>query len=325
MARHEHTDFEKAFTDGLRFNARGGLGDVLHVRSAGVLDVPSGRLVACDPVLVTDAPVPPFARAVPPGRYPVQLSRWTSLEQRDERIAAAKLVFSAAAPVRWELALREGEEGRPMRRKKDASFPVDSGLGCVMDAERARTWLSQDEAARQARIATARPGHESAFKLGPPLASELVGFSSGPGAGRYRSWWGLDAAGEPVALVVDFDVLYVREWEELFFERLGPGPLAHPRLSELDLQCELLDVWESHRIDRRTTVALRYSSADVVRLSGAEWAVVDASGRLIPTQLSEHREQLYGRWGRLRRLQAATPFPPGARLRLSLHGATRPL
>jgi hypothetical protein len=41
--------------------------------------------------------------------------------------------------------------------------------------------------------------------------------------------------------------------------------------------------------------------------------------------MSEHREQLFGRWGRLRRLQAATPFPAGARLRLSLNGGTRPL
>lgn len=324
MARHEHTDFEKAFTDGLRFNARGGLGDVLHVRSAGVLDVASGRLVACDP-LSADVAAASFLRAVPPGRYPVQLSRWTSLEKRDEHIAAAKLVLSAATPVRWELALRDGEEGRPMRRKKDASFPVDSGLGCFVDAERARRWLAQDEESRQALVATARPAQESAFKLGPPSAAELVGFATGPGHGRYRSWWGLDAAGEPAALVVDFDLLYVRDWEELFFERLGPGPLAHPRLSELDLQCELLDVWESERIDRRTTVSVRYSSADVVRLSSADWAVVDAGGRLIPTQLSESREQLFGRWGRLRRLQAATPFPTGARLRLSLNGATRPL
>jgi len=324
MPRHEHTDFEKAFTDGLRFNARGGLGDVLHVRSAGVLDVASGRLLACDP-LAAEAAAPAFVRAVPPGRYPVQLSRWTSLERREERIAAAKLVLSAAAPVRWELALREGEEGRPMRRRKDASFPVDSGLACFVDAERARRWLAQDEASRQARVAAARAAQESAFKLGPPSAAELVGFSVGPGHARYRSWWGLDAAGGPAALVLDFDVLYVRDWEEFFFERLGPGPLEHPRLAALDFQCELLDVWESERIDRHTTVSVRYSSADVVRLSSAEWAVVDAGGRLIPTQLSEHREQVFGRWGRLRRLQAATPFPPGARLRLSLHGAARPL
>jgi hypothetical protein len=185
--------------------------------------------------------------------------------------------------------------------------------------------MARDEASRQEHLSVARLGHESAFRLGAPSAAELIGFSTGLGDGRYRSWWGLDAAGEPVALVVDFDLLYVREWEELFFERLGPGPLAHPRLNQLDLQCELLDVWESQRIDRRTTVSVRYSSADVVRLSSAEWAMVDAGGRLIPTQMSEHREQLFGRWGRLRLLQAATPFPAGARLRLSLNGGTRPL
>lgn len=324
MARHAHTDFEKAFTEGLRFNERGGLGDVLHVLRPGVLDVPSGRLVACDP-LGADAGAPVFLRHVTPGRYPVLLSRWTSEALRDERIAAAKLVLAERPAVTWELALREGEEGRPQRRRKDATFPVDSGNACFLDAERARQRLAEDEAVREAWLDAGPPGLEGAFVVGEPSAAEVIGFGAGLGDGRYRSWWGLDAAGEPVALVTDFDLLYVREWEDLYFPLGGLGPLEHPRLEKLGLRCELLDVWESRRIDASTAVSVRYSGADLGRIARAEWAVVDASGAPLPTRMAEHHEELFGRWGRLRRLQAAAPFPPGARLRLSWNTGSRPL
>lgn len=322
MALAEHTDFEKAFTEGLSFNERGGQHDVLHVQRAGVLDVPSGRLVACDPL--SDARLRTFQRMVPAGRYPVLLSRWTSEAQHDERIAAAMVRFSEAPAVRWELALREGDDAQKLRRKSDAAFPVDSGNGCFMDADRVKQWSSRNAEAREVLVNTGRGATRNVFVLGPATGAEVVGFSTGMGDGWYRSWWGLDAADAPVSLVVDFGILFVREWEDLYFPLSG-GLLSHPRLAELDLKCELLEVWESQRIDTSTTVSVRYSSADISRALSAEWAVVDANGAVIPTELSEHAEQPFGRWGRLRRLQAAAPFPEGARLRLSVRTGTRPL
>lgn len=318
-----HTDFEKAFTDGLSFNERGGQRDVLHVQRAGVLDVPSGRLVAYDPL--SDARLRTFQRMVPAGRYPVLLSRWKSDAQRDERIAAAKVQFSEAPAVRWELALREGDDAQKLRRKSDAAFPVDSGNGCFMDADRVKLWSSRNAEAREVLVNSGRGDKRDVFVLGPASGAEVVGFSTGMGDGWYRSWWGLDAADAPVSLVTDFGILFVREWEDFFFPLRGAGPLAHPRLAELDLKCELLEVWEGQRIDPSTTVSVRYSSVDITRATSAEWAVLDASGAGLPTELSEVHEQPFGRWGRLRRLQAATPFPEGAQLRLSVRTGTRPL
>jgi hypothetical protein len=323
MVPREHTDFEKAFTDGLSFNERGGQRDVLHVQRAGVLDVPSGRLVVCDPL--SDARLRTFLRMVPAGRYPVLLSRWKSEALRDERIAAAQVLFSEAPAVRWELALREGDDVQKLRRKSDAAFPVDSGNGCFMDADRARAWTSRNAEAREELVNSARGDTRDVFVLGPASAAEVVGFSTGFGDGWYRSWWGLDAADAPVALVADFHLLAVREWVDLEFPLRGPGPVAHPRLTELDLKCELLEVWESRRIDRSTTVSVRYSASDALRATSAEWRVVDAHGTVIPTQVDELPDDPFGRWGRLRRLQAAEPFPEGARLRLSVRTGTRPL
>lgn len=324
MARHDHTDFDTAFTDGLRFNERGGQCDTLHVLRSGALDVPSGRVLVCDPV-GADATAPAFVRPVPPGRYPVLLSRWTSQARNEGRIAVAKLVLAAAPAARWELALREGEEGRPQRRKTDAAFTVDSGNGCFLDAGRARQWLAMDGEVRESYIEAARPQREDAFVLGVPTAAEMVGFRTGLGDGRYRCWWGLDAAGAPVALAADFDMLRVQEWEEFSFGVQDVGPLMHPRLMAMDLHCELLSVWEGHPIDRRTTLVVRSSSADGVRLGRVEWAVVDGAGNVIPTQVSELREEMFSRRGRLRRLQAVMPFPAGARVRLSVNIGTRPI
>ena len=154
----------------------------------------------------------------------------------------------------------------------------------------------------------------SAYKRMPDAAEEAV-VTIDPDSGEMHVY----------AQELDEDGNVVREWEDLSFPLHGGGLLMHPRLTELDLKCELLDVWESQRIDKSTTVSVRYSSADISRALSAEWAVVDANGAVIPTELAEHAEQPFGRWGRLRRLQAAAPFPEGARLRLSVRTGTRPL
>ena len=52
------------------------------------------------------------------------------------------------------------------------------------------------------------------------------------GDGAYASWWGLDDAGAPVALYLDFDLLTELETDDAEFELpLGRGKLAHPVLA----------------------------------------------------------------------------------------------
>ncbi|TIV69054.1 MAG: DUF4241 domain-containing protein, partial [Mesorhizobium sp.] len=63
----------------------------------GELELPTGEIVACDP-LITGLGRPPFNRKVKPGRYPVILL------QAQGCIAAAVLRFGPGLPARWELA-----------------------------------------------------------------------------------------------------------------------------------------------------------------------------------------------------------------------------
>ena len=84
---------------------------VVH-QELGELELPEGRVVACDP----HDPGVPLARRLPPGRHPAQL-RVADLGGRDQRTAAVLLRAGDDPPVHWEPA---GPELR-----------VDSATGCL--------------------------------------------------------------------------------------------------------------------------------------------------------------------------------------------------
>jgi len=69
------------FRAGVRYRAKYGDDDpgvdvVVEVRDAGRLHLPTGRLVACEPLWVSglDATAAAFTVTVPPGRYPVTVA-----------------------------------------------------------------------------------------------------------------------------------------------------------------------------------------------------------------------------------------------------------
>src|SRR4051812_39875229 len=91
------------------------------------LHVPTGELVATDPLVVPD--LEPFNRKVSPGVYPVDLYI-ARTPLFGWRVALAMLTFAAGTASRYELALR-GEQ-KLEELEDDASFfgfPVDAGLG----------------------------------------------------------------------------------------------------------------------------------------------------------------------------------------------------
>src|SRR4051812_35646589 len=99
-------DFSKLFVEGREIGTEIGR-VVLTLRLAGQLNVTSGRVLACDPLVSPE--MPPFAKTVPTGSFPVTLSV-ASFEDGDRRVAAALLRFSEREAVRWELALHPDED-----------------------------------------------------------------------------------------------------------------------------------------------------------------------------------------------------------------------
>src|SRR5688572_18746134 len=84
----------KAFADGQRFITKHGEFLTTRIEDAGALVLPTGWLVAADPIL--DPWNKPFTVAVPPGSYPVLLSLI-----KDE-VALVMVHFAEGTPVRWQ-------------------------------------------------------------------------------------------------------------------------------------------------------------------------------------------------------------------------------
>lgn len=211
-------------------------GDVpLRELAADRLSLPSGRVIACDPLVALEG-ARPFARAVPPGRYRVVLG----MLERDVALACVRL--GRARVARWELARREGG-GAP-------GYGVDSGTGCFADADAVAVYAAEERARDERAMQKLRdegidPGDAVAWheamtaKLadeGPdPLSAvsvsvqakrfgalvldaegggSLVAFKTGAGDGVYASYWGLDAKGRPMMLVTDFGLVEPSEDDE---------------------------------------------------------------------------------------------------------------
>ena len=207
-------DLSRLFEDGREIATEIGTA-TLRLRAAGELVVTSGRVVACDPL--TEPEAAPLARAVPPGRYAVILSV-AHFEDGDQRVAAAMLRLGDAPAARWELALLPGQDAGELGEGEVFGYGVDSGTGCFMDEEAARSLvrkMDEDDEYADDLIDEMEKTYVDTWswanvELGPAGAN-LVAFSTGVGDGLYASYFGLDEAGRPVSLVTDFSLFGLEE------------------------------------------------------------------------------------------------------------------
>lgn len=183
----------------------------LAVLTLGGLEIASGILVAADGLLLEG---PPLAGRVEPGRYPLQIVL-ARLGNGDERVALLQLKLGERPAERWVLAepesaavQRDGEE----EESDSAGFEVESGIACLMDAAALAAWRAELNTSAEALRSLERVLRENrrpkwtwARVRAANAAGVLV--SAGFGEGTYAAWWGLDAAGQPVSLVLDFDLI----------------------------------------------------------------------------------------------------------------------
>jgi len=169
----------------------------ITVTTIGELELPTGEIVACDP-LITGLGRRPFSRKVKPGRYPVIL-----LQVRT-KIAVAALRFGTGLPVRWELATfaRDRPSGY------EFEFIVDDAVASFMDKS-FLTIMSDNQEELDDYLADVACTIDR-FCIDSPIEGNPINvamFDTGYGDGAYRSFWGLDASGEPLLLMTDFEVL----------------------------------------------------------------------------------------------------------------------
>lgn len=214
-------------------------GWLLRREELGVLTLPSGQVMACDPTYESFE-VEPFTRLVRPGRYPVVVTHAVQDGHEHGWIAAAAIVLRDEAPARWELALCAGQRLADLRPGEFYGYGVDGGTGCFVDAETAAEFASRRHFSRMLK-AFERGDHRPMVHVHRDEPAVAV-FMSGLGDGCYASYWGLDARGEPVCLVTDFGVLTDVQTARLRFGEEAPLTacrLEHPALARAGAEVTL--------------------------------------------------------------------------------------
>jgi hypothetical protein len=175
---------------------------VLRRHAVGELLFPTGRVIACDPLV--DPGAAPLDIALPAERGRVELSvahfdGGPDASPADQRVAFAALRFGDQAVATWtELA----------------GYPVDSGTGGFLDPAAAAAlseWARRDPAWFEVLLAALQSSYVDTWSWvrleiegGPHV---MAAFSTGFGDGWYPTWAGRDAGGVLACLVTDFGIV----------------------------------------------------------------------------------------------------------------------
>lgn len=179
----------------------------------GQLAVPTGRIVACDPLVFPETD--PFVRTIRPGTYPVEIAI-ARVAADDERCAAARLVVSERPTVRWEPAQVQGAS--PLAAGDVPAYGVDAGVGSFMDVACRDTLLAaMDPSKLEVSYYDDVLARELEYERltvdwtlhvpDPTKAHKVAIFSSGWGDGLYVTYVGLDREDEVTCFMTDFEIV----------------------------------------------------------------------------------------------------------------------
>ena len=190
------------------------LGDVvtLEQRELGLLNLPSGQIIACDPFI---GGVEPFEVTVNAGRYPVFIgtAQRDLGDDGDSIVAYALLRFSDEIPVQWQIATWPGDDMALIPEGQIIGYGVDMATGCFMDSDAAQVLEAEFSAngvnyMRYLDNQLEKNGRIWAdVTLNQTSGLNVILFTSGFGDGVYASYWGYTADGQIACLVTDFGVL----------------------------------------------------------------------------------------------------------------------
>jgi hypothetical protein len=202
-------------------------GDInLSVFEPGILNVTSGKIVVCDP-LVCLGDSEPYNIKIESGKYPVKIVI-ASNEEIGERYAFAKLEIDKNKAIKWNLAITEAliKKVHELKNGEYFGFPVDAGLGSFCDfdtqilySKYVNSFLANKPDANMyddyfaALFKKNAKNQNDSNDIGdwlnyyvPDTENNVIMFHSGFGDGYYPAYWGYDENGKIVSLVIDFQV-----------------------------------------------------------------------------------------------------------------------
>ncbi len=186
------------------------------VLALGELCITSGRILASDPFVVPDAE--PFTLEVPNGMHAVAVAI-SHAPEGDQRIAYARVRFTDADAVRWEMARTAGQRVDNLDDDAFVGYGVDSGSGCFADPVAGQLLAGRFERDKKyfktiTQEMKANYVHTRDWANVKPAADRpenVILFTAGLGDGSYPSFFGFDAGGRLAQLVTDFGVLVVHD------------------------------------------------------------------------------------------------------------------
>ncbi len=194
----------------------------------GDLSIPTGQIVACDP-LVSLYDSRPFTRVVSPGKYPV-IACVAKTNSYGERHAFVKLGLTKDKATKWEMALLSDQDVDILTDEEEFfGFPVDAGLACLCDAANQKHYnqfdedfmirnpkgnIYDDHLAEEFKKNSNKPNDPRAigdwlnFAIPHKPKENVIMFNSGMGDGIYPCYWGITDDGDVCSLVMDLQVFY---------------------------------------------------------------------------------------------------------------------
>lgn len=192
--------------------------------SLGNLNLPSGSIVACDPITTLGRSLA-FNKLVPKGTYPVTAAVYVD-ESSSGTIALVKIEFLNKPISYWEMALTEYDDVSLMTNPNDYfGFPVNANLACFCDeitqdsfenntainpednSEEENFYEQLDQLLYENPSTQNEDYHWMNYTIPGTEQQNLILFTSGKGEGNYPCYWGMTAENEVAALVVDFFVV----------------------------------------------------------------------------------------------------------------------
>lgn len=102
---------------------------LIETFEAGNIILTSGKLVASDPLITSEMPA--FTTIFPKGEFPVLFHK----EIESNCVAYVEIVFNNFEVSTWQLAISNGQNISDLEEGEIYGFPVESGMGCLMDFE----------------------------------------------------------------------------------------------------------------------------------------------------------------------------------------------
>lgn len=188
---------------------------LIETFEAGDLILTSGKLVVSDPLITSEMPA--FETSFPIGEFNVLVHK----EIESNCIAYVEIVFSDSEITTWELATSEGQNLVDLQEGEIYGFPVESGMGCLMDFGTQQDLNLLEQHLFKRKGADFMGIYEEFFhehffheegavnqyaflKPNEEKSGNLFAYEAGYGEGFYASYIGFDKNKVPVKMVSEF-------------------------------------------------------------------------------------------------------------------------